>query len=56
MPPERYAALRGEQIELFERWNGGDGPVRVGVEYLLTVARKRESRKQPARPAARGRP
>jgi ubiquinone/menaquinone biosynthesis C-methylase UbiE len=41
MPPERYAALRGEQLELFERWNGGDGPVRFAVDYLLTVARKR---------------
>jgi SAM-dependent methyltransferase len=41
MPPERYEAMRGETLELFRRWNGGDGALRVGVDYLLTVARKR---------------
>jgi SAM-dependent methyltransferase len=55
MDPEKYGAMRAETVELFRRWNDGDGPLRIDAEYLLTVARKRESRKQPARPAARGR-
>jgi SAM-dependent methyltransferase len=41
MPPERYKEMRGETVELFRRWNGGDGPLSVGMDYLLIVARKR---------------
>ena len=41
MPPERYAAMRREIVEVMQRWNGGDGPVRFGIDYLLIVARKR---------------
>jgi ubiquinone/menaquinone biosynthesis C-methylase UbiE len=41
MPPEAYEAMRGEMLELARRWAGGDGPVRVDVEYLLIVARRR---------------
>ena len=40
LPPERYAELRSRLLELVRRWNGGDGPVRIDAEYLLTVARK----------------
>ena len=42
LTPERYEAMRGENLELFRRWNvAQDGSLRVESEYLLTVARKR---------------
>jgi SAM-dependent methyltransferase len=40
LPPERYDALVGEQVELVRRW-GGDGQLRIETDYLVTVARKR---------------
>jgi SAM-dependent methyltransferase len=54
MDPGAYASMREELLDLMRRASSGDGPLRIDAEYLLTVARKRESRKQPARPAARG--
>jgi ubiquinone/menaquinone biosynthesis C-methylase UbiE len=56
LPPDQYEAMQAELLELF-RSRAGDGHdgVAIPAEYLQTVARKRESRKQPARPAARGR-
>jgi hypothetical protein len=41
MPPDLYAPMRAEMVELARRWAGGDGPVQVDVEYLLIVARRR---------------
>jgi SAM-dependent methyltransferase len=41
MPPDRYAAMREELVELMRSASGGDGPVRLDAEYLLIVARKR---------------
>jgi len=41
MPPEAYAAMRDEMVELARRWAGGDGPFSIDVEYLLIVARRR---------------
>jgi SAM-dependent methyltransferase len=40
LPPERYDALMSEQVELVRRW-GGDGPLRVESDYVVTVARRR---------------
>jgi SAM-dependent methyltransferase len=40
LPPERYDALMREQLELVRRW-GGDGPLRIESDYIVTVARKR---------------
>jgi ubiquinone/menaquinone biosynthesis C-methylase UbiE len=41
MDPERYSAMREELVDLMRRSGGGDGPLRIDAEYLLTVARKR---------------
>ncbi len=41
MPPETYAQMRGELLELVRGWAGGDGPFSVDAEYLIVVARKR---------------
>lgn len=41
MPPERYAEMRAELLDLVRGWAGGDGPFSVDAEYLLVVARKR---------------
>jgi SAM-dependent methyltransferase len=41
MPPETYASMRSDMLELAREWAGGDGPLRVDVEYLLIVARRR---------------
>ncbi len=41
MPPELYAQMRGDFIELARGWAGGDGPFSVDAEYLVIVARKR---------------
>ena len=41
MEPEAYAALRTDLVELAREWAGGDGPVAMGAEYLVTVARRR---------------
>jgi SAM-dependent methyltransferase len=40
MPPERYAAMVAEVVELARRM-GGDGPVAIENEYVLIIARKR---------------
>jgi hypothetical protein len=40
LPPERYDDLMSEQVELVRRW-GGDGPLRIETDYIVTVARKR---------------
>lgn len=41
MPPEQYAQMRGDMLELVRGWAGGDGPFSVDAEYLVIVARKR---------------
>jgi ubiquinone/menaquinone biosynthesis C-methylase UbiE len=42
LSPDRYEAMHAEQLELAREWNGDSGgPVRIEVEYLLSVARKR---------------
>jgi SAM-dependent methyltransferase len=41
MPPELYAQMRADQLELVRGWAGGDGPFSVDAEYLVIVARKR---------------
>lgn len=41
MPPDVYAKMRAEFVDLAREWAGGDGPFSVDVEYLLIVARKR---------------
>lgn len=41
MPPEAYAQMRSEMVELARRWAGGDGPFAIDNEYLLIVARRR---------------
>ncbi|HZI90953.1 MAG TPA: class I SAM-dependent methyltransferase [Thermoleophilaceae bacterium] len=41
MPPDVYAQMREEFVDLARRWAGDDGPFSVDVEYLLIVARKR---------------
>jgi hypothetical protein len=41
MPPETYAEMRADFVELVRGWAGGDGPFSVDAEYLLIVARKR---------------
>jgi hypothetical protein len=54
MPPDAFERYADEVRELIrERAADHDGPARLESEYMLIVARKRESRKQPARPAAR---
>jgi len=41
MPPELYAQMRGDLLELVRGWAGGDGPFTVDAEYLVVVARRR---------------
>jgi SAM-dependent methyltransferase len=41
MPPDVYAQMRADQLELVRGWAGGDGPFSVDAEYLVIVARKR---------------
>jgi SAM-dependent methyltransferase len=41
MPPELYARMRKDSVELARSWAGGDGPFSVDVGYLMIVARKR---------------
>jgi len=41
MPPDLYAKMRDDFLELVRGWAGGDGPFSVDAEYLLIVARKR---------------
>jgi SAM-dependent methyltransferase len=41
MEPDKYAAMREEQLALLQRAAGGDGPLLIHAEYLLIVARKR---------------
>jgi len=41
MPPDLYARMRADFVELARRWAGGDGPFSVEAEYLVVVARKR---------------
>lgn len=41
MPPEMYAEMRADFLELARRWAGGDGPFAVDAEYLVVMARKR---------------
>ena len=42
LPPERYQAMRGEQLDLAGQWStADDGSVRIEAEYLISVARKR---------------
>lgn len=41
MPPDLYAQMRGDLIELVRGWAGGDGPFSVDADYLVVVARKR---------------
>jgi ubiquinone/menaquinone biosynthesis C-methylase UbiE len=40
MPPEQYAAMVAEVVEL-ARSMGGDGPVSIENEYVMIIARKR---------------
>ena len=41
MPPETYAQMRAEMVEVARGWAGGDGPFSVDAEYLQFVARRR---------------
>jgi SAM-dependent methyltransferase len=41
MPPEVYAKMRGDFLEVARGWAGGDGPFSVDAEYLVIVARKK---------------
>jgi hypothetical protein len=41
MPPELYAQMRAEFVDMARGWAGGDGPFSVDAEYLVIVARKR---------------
>ncbi len=41
MPPDLYAQMRGDFLDLVRDWAGGDGPFSVDAEYLVVVARKR---------------
>jgi SAM-dependent methyltransferase len=40
MPPDEYARMRADFVDLARGWAGGDGPFSVDAEYLLIVARK----------------
>jgi hypothetical protein len=40
LPPERFAAMEAEFVELVRR-RGGEGPVRIDNEYVVIVARRR---------------
>jgi SAM-dependent methyltransferase len=41
MPPDQYAQMREDFVELARHWAGGDGAFSVDAEYLVVVARKR---------------
>jgi SAM-dependent methyltransferase len=41
MPPDVYARMRAELLELVRGWAGGDRAFSVDAEYLLIVARRR---------------
>ena len=42
LPPDRYAALREDMVQLFADWNtASDGSLAIDAEYLLVVARRR---------------
>jgi SAM-dependent methyltransferase len=41
LPPEIYAKMRADFVELARGWAGGDGPFSADAEYLVVVARKR---------------
>ena len=41
MPPDRYAQMLDEQLELVRGWADGDGAFSIEVDYLVIVARKR---------------
>jgi SAM-dependent methyltransferase len=41
LPPDALEAMHSDYLALVRRWSGGDGPVSIGAEYLLAVARKR---------------
>jgi SAM-dependent methyltransferase len=41
MPPEVYAKMRADFVEVVRGWAGGDGAFSVDAEYLVVVARKR---------------
>jgi SAM-dependent methyltransferase len=41
MPPETYAQMRAEMVDLARGWAGGDGAFSVDAEYLQIVARRR---------------
>ena len=41
LPPEDYARLREELLEVARGWAGGDGPIEVESPYVLIVARRR---------------
>jgi ubiquinone/menaquinone biosynthesis C-methylase UbiE len=41
MPPETYAKMRSDFLELVRGWAGGDVPFSVDAEYLTIVARKK---------------
>ncbi|MDQ3588100.1 MAG: methyltransferase domain-containing protein [Actinomycetota bacterium] len=40
MPPDLYAQLRQEMVELARSWAGGDGPFSVDGEFAVIVARR----------------
>ncbi len=41
MPPDRYAEMYEELVEMARGWAGGDGPFEVDAHYVLIVARRR---------------
>jgi hypothetical protein len=41
LSPEQRDALHADCLEVVRRWNGGDGQVRIELDYLQIVARKR---------------
>jgi ubiquinone/menaquinone biosynthesis C-methylase UbiE len=41
MPPDDYARMREEMVELARRWAGGDNGIELESPYMLIVARKR---------------
>jgi SAM-dependent methyltransferase len=40
MPPDLYAQLREEMVQVAREWAGGDGPFSVEGEYAVIVARR----------------
>lgn len=41
LPPDTYAQMRQDFLDLATRWAGGDGPFSVDANYIVVVARKR---------------